>query len=159
MFHRIQWRITFSFALLVIVIMTPFGIYLTNHVRATQLESLRSGLKNEAEIIADTILPSFSDVPNRADLVSYITGLGSKIDARITIIDAGGTVIVDTDEDASTMENHASRPEFKADRNAASEDVIGKKPGCRFGVCGGRNRCTGEGMRNQQRGGTAPTAQ
>ena len=37
-----------------------------------------------------------------------------KIDARVTIIAADGTVLGDTWENPATMENHATRPEVKA---------------------------------------------
>jgi two-component system phosphate regulon sensor histidine kinase PhoR len=112
MFRSIQWRITLSFVLLVIISMTILGIFLTNHVRSSQLESLRSELENEARIVAQVSLPVIVEKDAVEELESLVDELGKQIEARITIIALDGTVLGDSEEDASSMENHATRPEF-----------------------------------------------
>jgi two-component system phosphate regulon sensor histidine kinase PhoR len=112
MFRSIQWRITFSFALIVLVIMTIFGFYLTDHVRDSQLDSLRSSLKSEAVIIAENKASDIANLSLRESLKADINELGQEIEARVTVIDIGGVVIADSEEDPAIMENHATRPEF-----------------------------------------------
>jgi len=112
MFRSIQWRITIWFVLLVIVGMTALGAYLTSSVRNSQLSNLREQLENEAKITAEVSSPDFVNQEiNNLDALAK--KLGSQIGARITLIDLNGTVLGDSDEDPSTMENHSTRPEIK----------------------------------------------
>jgi len=109
MFRSIQWRITISFILVVIVSMGILGIYLVNSTRNSQLDNLRSQLENEARITAEASLPVF--LVQNGDLDSLAKKLGNEIDVRITIIALNGTVLGDSQADPATMENHATRPE------------------------------------------------
>jgi two-component system phosphate regulon sensor histidine kinase PhoR len=109
MFRRIQWRITISFILVVIVGMGILGVYLVNFTRDSQLANLRSQLENEARITAEASLPLF--LVQGSDLDALAKKLGNEIDARVTIIALNGTVLGDSHEDPATMENHATRPE------------------------------------------------
>jgi two-component system phosphate regulon sensor histidine kinase PhoR len=113
MFRSIQWRITLSFSLLVLVVMTILGVYLTNHVREVQLNSLRSSLKTQALIVAEVVRPYLADPSERENLKSEINRMGLPVEERITVIDKDGLVIGDSEEDVSIMENHAGRPEFR----------------------------------------------
>jgi two-component system phosphate regulon sensor histidine kinase PhoR len=109
MFRHIQWRITISFILVVIVGMGILGAYLVNSTRNSQLANLRTQLENEARITAEASLPLLQ-VPG-SDLDALAKKLGTDINARVTIIAINGTVLGDSDEDPATMENHATRPE------------------------------------------------
>jgi two-component system, OmpR family, phosphate regulon sensor histidine kinase PhoR len=109
MFRSIQWRITISFILVVIVSMGILGVYLVNSTRNSQLDNLRSQLENEARITAEASLPVF--LVQDGDLDTLAKKLGDEIDARITIIALNGTVLGDSQADPATMENHATRPE------------------------------------------------
>ena len=113
MFRSIQWRITFWFILLVIVSMTGLGIYLTSAVRSGELDNLRSELENEAVITAEASIPGFSEQAEAAYLDALAKKLGSEIGARVTIITGNGDILGDSEEDPSTMENHAQRPEVR----------------------------------------------
>ena len=113
MFRSIQWRIAIWFTLLAIVSMTALGIYLTNSIRISELSNLRSELENEAIITAEASLPSFISQEGENSLDALAKKLGSQIGARITVIALDGTVLGDSNEDPSTMENHATRPEVK----------------------------------------------
>jgi two-component system phosphate regulon sensor histidine kinase PhoR len=112
MFRSIQWRITISFILVVLIIMGILGAYLVNSTRNYQLDNLRSQLENEARITAETSLPGFLYPDELSDLDSLAKKLGSEIETRVTIISLNGTVLGDSEEEPSTMENHANRPEI-----------------------------------------------
>ena len=113
MFRNIQWRITIWFVLLVIVSMAALGVYLTNFARTSELNNLRSELENEAMITAEASLSSFGEQNEIGNLDVLAKKLGSQIGARVTIIARDGTVLGDSHEDPSTMENHATRPEVR----------------------------------------------
>ncbi|MFW6102508.1 MAG: ATP-binding protein [Chloroflexota bacterium] len=112
MFSGIQWRITVSFILVVIIIMAILGVYLVNSTRNSQLDRLRSQLENEARITAEASLPSFSGPDELSELDAMAKKLGAEIETRVTIIALNGTVLGDSEEDPATMENHANRPEI-----------------------------------------------
>jgi two-component system phosphate regulon sensor histidine kinase PhoR len=109
MFRRIQWRITISFVLVVVVGMGALGAYLVNSTRNSQLINLRTQLENEARVTAEASLPLF--LVQDSDLDALAKKLGNQIDARVTLIAVNGTVLGDSHEDPATMENHATRPE------------------------------------------------
>lgn len=111
MFHSIQWRITIWLVLLVIVSMAILGVYITNSVRDSQLDSLRTQLEKEAIITAIASLPGFDDQSRKTDLDTLAKELGNQTGTRITIIATDGTVLGDSNEDPADMENHATRPE------------------------------------------------
>jgi two-component system phosphate regulon sensor histidine kinase PhoR len=109
MFRGIQWRITISFILVVIIGMGALGAYLVNSTRNTELANLRTQLENEARITAEASVPLFL-VPD-SDLDALAKKLGGEINTRVTIIALNGTVLGDSDQDPATMENHSTRPE------------------------------------------------
>lgn len=111
MFRSIQWRIAVPFILLIVISMGVLGLYLTNFARDLQLDSLRSHLEKEARIIAEASQPAF--LGHGDDLDALAKKIGEGIDARVTIIAVDGTVLGDSQEDPSTMENHATRPEVR----------------------------------------------
>jgi two-component system phosphate regulon sensor histidine kinase PhoR len=104
-----QWRVAIAFIILIVASMGALGIYLTSSVRHNQLDNLRVQLEHEAKITAEAALPSLlgqADAP-----AALATKLGNEIDTRVTIIAPDGTVLGDSMQDPSTMENHATRPE------------------------------------------------
>ena len=112
MFRSIQWRITVSFILVILIIMGILGFYLVNSIRNSQLASLRSQLENEARITAEASLPGFLGPDELGNLDALAKKLGAEIETRVTIIALNGTVLGDSEEDPSAMENHANRPEI-----------------------------------------------
>jgi len=113
MFRSIQWRITVSFILVVLIIMGILGAYLVNSTHNSQLDNLRYQLENEARITAEASLPGFLSPDEPSDLDALAKKLGAEIETRVTIIALDGTVLGDSEEDPATMENHANRPEVK----------------------------------------------
>ena len=104
-----QWRVAIAFIILIVASMGALGVYLTSSVRHNQLDNLRVQLEHEARITAEAVLPSLlgqADAP-----AALATKLGNEINTRVTIIAPDGTVLGDSMQDPSTMENHATRPE------------------------------------------------
>lgn len=111
MFRNIQWRITISFVLVVLVGMAILGGYLVNSTRSSQLDNLNSQLENEARITAEVSLTGFLSGDESSNLDALAKKLGEQTDTRITIIAVDGTVLGDSDQDPAAMENHGARPE------------------------------------------------
>ena len=112
MFRSIQWRMTVSFILVVLIIMGILGVYLVNSTRNSQLDNLRYQLENEARITAEASSPGFLGPDELSSLDALAKKLGAEIETRVTIIALNGTVLGDSEEDPATMENHANRPEI-----------------------------------------------
>lgn len=98
-------RLLVTYAVTVLVVLAVLGFFVERAARETLLGSVESGLTEEARAIA-AVLP---EAP-----VEFVQDLSSRISARITIIDADGTVTADTHTAADSMENHADRPEVAA---------------------------------------------
>ena len=111
MFRSIQWRIAVPFILLIVISMGILGLYLTHFAGDIQLDNLRSHLRKEARIIAEASAPLFLGAGD--DLDALAKKLGADIEARVTIIALDGTVLGDSHEEPSFMDNHATRPEVK----------------------------------------------
>lgn len=114
MSRSIFWKITIPFALLVVIAMGILGSYLVIYVRNAQVDQLRSHMVKEARLVADDSLTGFSDSAKYGNLDAIAKQTGKDIDARITLIALDGTVFGDSDQDPSTLENHATRPEVVA---------------------------------------------
>ncbi len=113
MSRSIYWKMTIPIVLLVLFALGALGAYITVSSRSTQIDQLESELTNEARLVADDTASAFAD-PSHAGLSREARTLGADIGARITLISPDGTVLGDTDQDPSTMENHSSRPEVVA---------------------------------------------
>jgi len=92
-------------ALLVSVVFMHF--YLTRVIRSSYTSELTRSLSVQASVIAGT-MPSAA-----ADLAEFTRTMKQETVSRITILDAAGRVLGDSDNDPSTMENHISRPEIQ----------------------------------------------
>jgi two-component system phosphate regulon sensor histidine kinase PhoR len=110
LFKSIQWRIAIPFIILILIIMGITGGYLVSFARNSQIDNLRFHLEEEARITAEASLPLLIQGSN-ADVLAK--KLGQEIEARVTIIAPDGKVLGDSQENPSTMENHATRPEVK----------------------------------------------
>jgi two-component system phosphate regulon sensor histidine kinase PhoR len=99
------------------------GIYLASSTRSSQLDNLRSQLENEARITAEASLPGLLSQDKKVVLDALAKRLGEQTDTRVTIIDVDGTVLGDSEEDPSTMENHATRPEIRDALNTGLGEI------------------------------------
>jgi two-component system phosphate regulon sensor histidine kinase PhoR len=109
-FRSIRWRIGIVFAVLIIACISGLGTYLSHITRSDHLDTLRTQLSNQAQLIGDDSAPYFSG-NQTGDLDALAKRLGKQIGERITIINKDGVVLGDSEEDPTTMDNHATRPE------------------------------------------------
>jgi two-component system, OmpR family, phosphate regulon sensor histidine kinase PhoR len=121
--RSLYWKITIPFVLLILVSMGVLGFYTVNMVRNTQMDQLRSYLLNEARLVADEALPVMINSGNNSNADEIAKTTGREIESRVTIIAVDGTVLGDSWENPSTMENHAARPEIAAALATGSGEI------------------------------------
>jgi len=97
--------VVLAVALASIILVLAFSI-VGSHYRQT----LGAGLRNLGWSVALTAEPLLAE--GRSDELNRLArDLGAKTDIRITIINADGVVLGDSDENPASMENHRTRPE------------------------------------------------
>ena len=114
MSRSIYWKLTVPLIILVLLAMGFLGFYLINTTRNSQINHLKSQLANEAKLVADISTSSFADPTQQGNLDTIAKTISSEISTRITFIATDGTVLGDSDQDPTTMENHSTRPEVVA---------------------------------------------
>jgi two-component system phosphate regulon sensor histidine kinase PhoR len=115
MFHSIRWRIAILYALLILVTMLGLGIYLSNFIRQTYMDDLKSKLSTEARMVGEIINPLLAGGTTDSDQLDLAAKKWAKIlGARVTIIASDGVVLGESDEDRTQMVNHSDRPEVIA---------------------------------------------
>ncbi len=117
MFRSIRLRIAIPVALLILIIMVGMGIYLANFLRGQYLEHLESQMASQAYLASEVFAEKLGDDTQTPRLDEIASEMAELISARITVIAPDGTVIGESSEDSSALENHANRPEFIAAMN------------------------------------------
>jgi two-component system phosphate regulon sensor histidine kinase PhoR len=103
----------FSLFLLVIVAATlVFNLSISRAWKRSLQQEIERALVEKTHMFAQALpgIPGSGDA-NLQQLANQAATAGG---VRVTIIGSGGQVLADTQADASTMENHATRPEFVA---------------------------------------------
>ncbi|MBI4338139.1 MAG: HAMP domain-containing protein [Chloroflexi bacterium] len=111
--HSLQWRIVLAYTALMFVSMGAVSIYLVNFVRDTYISNLEERLAQEASLVGEATGRFFRGPLDPADLQVASERIGNLINARVTVVARDGTVLADTWEDPTVMENHTLRPEFQ----------------------------------------------
>src|SRR5260370_29378777 len=107
-FHSPLFRkLLISAFLLITATLLGLNFFLTRYIADRETQSVRHWLTAEARILRE-------EVPDVAQpqLVIWAKEVSRRAQARVTLIEPGGTVLADSEHDPETMENHASRPEI-----------------------------------------------
>ena len=129
MFSSIWWRVTVPYVIILLVTTLGLTLLLSAEVRTARMEDLSDRLRDEAALMADSLLahdsllaydsllaPDESGTTRRLhalDLNDLAHRWAKMLDQRITIIDADGTVLAESHADYLEMENHLFRPEIQ----------------------------------------------
>ena len=122
--RSIYWKITIPFILIIVAGMTLLGLYTAKSTRNIEINRLESQLHNEAKLVADISRAAFTGPESSGNFDSIAKTIGKEISSRIPLIATNGTVLGDTDQDPSTMENHSTRPEVIAALSSGSGQAI-----------------------------------
>ncbi len=135
--NKFRARLTFIFIALIGSSVLLAGIFMARMLQQSNIDSLKVNMERELRIIMTTVEWKASGFASMEERFQYFTGkalmLKQSADARVTFIQADGTVLGDSDSDPKGMENHSDREEIIA----ASRDGIGYAT--RFSSTLGRN--------------------
>ncbi|MFA7382409.1 MAG: ATP-binding protein [Desulfurivibrionaceae bacterium] len=118
---RLIWQLFPNQLLITILALLVTAGYGAYSLRAFQLTQTAAGLEARARLAQEHVLLLLAE-KNLPALRTFCTTAGKQSATRLTVIDAGGEVLADSDEEPGRMENHGDRPEFiaaLADRPAA----------------------------------------
>ncbi len=113
LFRTIRWRIAVPYAVLILLIMLGLSIYLSNFVRQAHLADLESELTDESRLVADALASRLAQGEPDEALDSLVLHYADLLGARVTVIRADGTVVGESHEDRTQMDNHLYRPEVQ----------------------------------------------
>jgi len=122
---KIQTKITFTYVVLALLIVVSLGVFTSMRIESYFKEHLVNELSRQADLVLfilqkDTTY-SFSQIDQQVKLIGGLEHL------RITLIDAQGNVLADSDiplPDMSGIQNHLDRPEVQdAKRNGIGHNI------------------------------------
>lgn len=128
---RLWLRISVSFSLLTLSLLIILWFIIASVSKTTYTDTIREHLVESAVL--------FSEMISTADLTSQPEALDALFDKtnqvinmRLTVINPDGTVVSDSENDSSLMDNHSDRPEVQAvlnDNESISESVRNSETG------------------------------
>ncbi len=113
---RLLWKLYAGYAVLIVICTTVIGGLTAARMEKNTLSDIRHVLEVQAVYLRSMIERSRAGEDGNA-FQEMIAPLASKLDTRITIIDADGKVLADSERDPATMDNHGTRPEILAARS------------------------------------------
>src|SRR5438132_5221869 len=117
MWHsRMFWRLFGSYGVLLLAAIGLLGAILSARMQQHYEQQVEDALRTRLRLVGEVVRDWPAD--RLADLQARIRDLGPSIKTRITLIDADGKVLADSDEDPQKMENHGRRPEIEAARES-----------------------------------------
>jgi len=121
-FSSIRWRIAVPYILLAVAVMVGLGVYLSGRVRQFYLADLASQLAGEGRVVGEALVSSLAKGETGDTLDQLARRYADLTDARVTLVGLDGTVLGESHEDRSQMDNHLYRVEIQ-DALAKGEGV------------------------------------
>ncbi len=113
MFSSIRWRIAVPYVILILLAMVGLAAYLSDLVKDAHLDDLEEKLAAEAGLIGDALTSSPAWREPGGDLDPEARRYADLLSARVTLIAADGSVLGESHEDRTQMDNHLYRPEVQ----------------------------------------------
>jgi len=104
-------KLLLSALLLIAVALGSAAIFLTRYTAASELRHAEDTMAAQTRILLPALAAVDPGDPQR--LEAWTSRAGIETDARVTIVARDGTVLADSQHDASSMDNHAGRPEVR----------------------------------------------
>jgi two-component system phosphate regulon sensor histidine kinase PhoR len=112
-FRSIRWRIAVPYAILILAAMLGLTIYVSDQLRRARLADLEAQLQGEALLMADAIAPLLQGGECADTPEALARRWAALLEARVTVIALDGTVLAESHQDASQMDNHLNRVEVQ----------------------------------------------
>jgi two-component system phosphate regulon sensor histidine kinase PhoR len=113
----LQFRLALPYVVLTVFVLGGLAIFVGSRIENIALDGLSESLEDQASIAADSIQRQVAAGAGPAEIEALVDQLGQRVEARITVIAADGTVIGESDAEPEAMESHATRPEVVAARS------------------------------------------
>jgi two-component system phosphate regulon sensor histidine kinase PhoR len=113
MFRTIRWRIAVPYLLLILLAMLGLILYGSRAVRAAYLGELEKRLTDEALLLGDSVRNQLIGAQTDDVLQATAERSAALVEARVTVIASDGTVVGESHEDRTQMDNHLYRPEVQ----------------------------------------------
>ncbi len=114
--QTVRTRLALTQVGLVVSVLVALGVYLAVAGRQLYVDRLAEQLAAQAQIAAAAVAPPLEAGEGVEAIDPLVKRLGARIDARVTIVAADGTVLGDSLANPRTMDNHGSRAEVIAAR-------------------------------------------
>ena len=101
-------KLLLSALVLILVALGSAAIFLTHYTAESERQHAEETMVAQARVLR----PALAAV-DPASIKDWTNRAGVETQARVTIIDRAGVVLADSQNDPSSMENHASRPEVR----------------------------------------------
>ncbi len=126
--HRgLIWQVFPCFVAVAAVTVAVTVWYSSRTTRSVIQAETQVGLECTVRLLAEILREVPPDeMPQR--LEAWIRKAGASVPYRLTVIQADGTVLADTEEDPARMENHAGRAEVQAARQGLLGRRLGASP-------------------------------
>ncbi|MFZ5640504.1 MAG: two-component system histidine kinase PnpS [Bacillota bacterium] len=113
MFSSLRWRFIFTFFTITAVFLFLLGWFLMNSVENYTIQNIEKRLQADARLISQNVTESMRIGRNAEYYGQYAKEARQITGFRVTIIDAAGVVLGDSDVNAGEMENHKNRSEVQ----------------------------------------------
>ena len=113
MFRNIRWRIAIPYVILILLAMAGLVICLSDLVRDAYLADLEAQLTAEARLVGDTLASSLAQGRPGETFDAQARHYAGLLGVRVTIIGGDGTVLGESHEDRTRMDNHLYRLEVQ----------------------------------------------
>ena len=110
--RQVRWRIAIPYLILILAVMAGLAIYLTRLVRQVHIADLEEQLLAETRWLAEESATALEG-RDTAFLDAHARHWADLLQARVTLIAADGTVLGESQEDRTRMDNHLYRPEVQ----------------------------------------------
>ena len=109
----LRWRFVIAHTALVFGSLGVLGFLLVGVVRDTYIDDLEERLEHEAGLIAESTARMFEGDLDPEALGAAADRLGSRVEARVTLISVEGAVLADSSEDPAALQDQSARPEVR----------------------------------------------
>lgn len=129
--YGLRVRLSLPFVISTVLVLILLALFLGNRARDIYMDRLEGELFTQATLLADDAGRGMTGTNADDAVIAIVHDLGGVITSRLTIIDASGRVIADSEADPATMQNHNTRPEVigaratgqgEAERRSATVD-------------------------------------
>ncbi len=113
--HRsLLWRIAVPFILLIVLSVGGVSLYTFRFMERTYLENLRTALRIEANLLSRDVIPVLMPGGDMQSIESLVRTYAEITQTRVTIILPDGSVVGESSQEPTLLENHLNRPEVRA---------------------------------------------